>query len=84
MKKILTKSDFRIVWTVTNKLKQGKPVSDYFFDKSIKILDDFNPNLSMDNLNKMYYYYDCIRASELELSRMRGKSLCHARTEHTN
>ena len=69
-KKILTESEFRTVWTVTNKLKHGMPVSDHYFDESIKILDDFNPNLSMDNLNGMAYYYGCIRASELEISRM--------------
>lgn len=71
MKKILSKSEFRTVWTVTNKLKHGMPVSDYLFDKSTKILDAFNPNLSMDNLNEMAYYYGCISASELALSRMR-------------
>ena len=72
MKKMLTASEFRTVWTVTNKIKNGQPVSDYLFDKSTKIIDDFNPNMSMDNLNEMAYYYACISASELELSRMRG------------
>ena len=69
-KKILTESEFRTVWTVTNRLKLGMPVPDYYFDESTKILDDFNPNLSMDSLNEMAYYYGCIRASELEISRM--------------
>lgn len=69
-KKILTESEFRTVWTVTNRLKLGMPVPDNFFDESTKILDDFNPNLSMDNLNEMAYYYGYIRASELELSRI--------------
>ena len=72
MKKMLTASEFRTVWTVTNKIKNGQPVSDYLFDKSTKIIDDFNPNMSMDDLNEMAYYYVCISASELELSRMRG------------
>ncbi len=72
-KLFLRKSDFITVWTVTNKLKQGQPVSDYLFDKSIKILDDFNPNLTMDNLNEMSYYYECPTDIELaDTSKKRG------------
>lgn len=72
-KLFLRKSDFITVWTVTNKLKQGQPVSDYLFDKSIKILDDFNPDLTMDNLNEMSYYYESPTDIELaDTSKKRG------------
>lgn len=69
--KILSKSEFRTVWTVTNKLRHGQPVTDYLFDKSTKILDAFNPKLSMDNLNEMAYYYGCLTAMELANTRKR-------------
>ena len=71
-KLFLRKSDFITVWTVTNKLKQGQSVSDYLFDKSTKILDDFNPNLSMDKLNEMSYYYEYPTDIELADTRKRG------------
>lgn len=69
---ILCKSEFITVWTVTNKLKQGQPVSDYLFDISTKILDEFNPNLSMDKLNEMAYYYECLTDMELADTSKRG------------